>query len=229
MTMQPQLYWVQRSFLLNVSILLTCSAQVYWVSGATSVQPLPAVGPPTGAGATAVGLGPTEVVDGVGAATAVATGVGVAAGGTPYGNETGELRPPGAKRVALVGLGVAAAVEAVVGEGLAMEEGVTAGEGDVEPFAPALRRPVSNVLVGVAAGVTPAVAAGVAAAVTAGVAAAVTAGVVTGAGDKGGMLSGPAGRLGQWPQVMAQKLSSPSPAQAVQLPNAFYKKVMLSY
>ncbi len=247
MTMQPQLYWVQRSFLLNVSILLTCSAQVYWVSGATSVQPLPAVGPPTGAGATAVGLGPTEVVDGVGAATAVATGVGVAAGGTPYGNETGELRPPGAKRVALVGLGVAAAVvalglmvptvglgvaaavEAVVGEGLAMEEGVTAGEGDVEPFAPALRRPVSNVLVGVAAGVTPAVAAGVAAAVTAGVAAAVTAGVVTGAGDKGGMLSGPAGRLGQRPQVMAQKLSSPSPAQAVQLPNAFYKKVMLSY
>lgn len=219
--MQPQLYWVQRSFLLNVSILLTCSAQVYWVSGATSVQPLPAVGPPTGAGATAVGLGPTEVVDGVGAATAVATGVGVAAGGTPYGNETGELRPPGAKRVALVGLGVAAAVEAVVGEGLAMEEGVTAGEGDVEPFAPALRRPVSNVLVGVAAGVTPAVAAGVAAAVTAG--------VVTGAGDKGGMLSGPAGRLGQRPQVMAQKLSSPSPAQAVQLPNAFYKKVMLSY
>ena len=185
------------------------------------MQPLPAVGPPTGAGATAVGLGPTEVVDGVGAATAVATGVGVAAGGTPYGNETGELRPPGAKRVALVGLGVAAAVEAVVGEGLAMEEGVTAGEGDVEPFAPALRRPVSNVLVGVAAGVTPAVAAGVAAAVTAG--------VVTGAGDKGGMLSGPAGRLGQRPQVMAQKLSSPSPAQAVQLPNAFYKKVMLSY
>ncbi len=83
MTMQPQLYWEQKSFLPNVSVLLTCSAQVYWVSGATSVQPLPGEGPLTGGDATAVGLGPPGVADGAGDAAAVATGVGVAAGGTP--------------------------------------------------------------------------------------------------------------------------------------------------
>ena len=124
------------------------------------MQPLPGVGPLTGGDAAAVGLGPPGVVDGAGDAAAVATGVGVAAGGTPYGNEIGWLRPPGPKRLALVGLGVvtavvapglmvptvglgvAAAVAAVVGEGLAVVEGVTAGEGELEPFAPALRRPV---------------------------------------------------------------------------------------
>ena len=98
--------------------------------------------------------------------------------------------------VPTVGLGVAAAVAAVVGEGLAVMEGVTAGEGDLEPFAPALRRPVGNVLVGVAAGVTPAVAAGVAAAVTAG--------VVTGAAVIDGAAPGATGVTGQRPQVMAQ-------------------------
>jgi len=112
--------------------------------------------------------------------------------------------------VPTVGLGVAAAVAAVGGEGLAVVEGVTAGEGELEPFAPALRRPVGNVLVGVAAGVTPAVAAGVAAAVTAGVAAAVTAGVVTGASVKDGVASGATGVTGQRPQVMAQYPSNPS-------------------
>lgn len=202
------------------------------------MQPLPGEGPPTGGDTTAVGLGPPGVTDGAGDAAAGATGVGVAAGGTPRGNEIGWLRPPGAKRVALVGLGVvtpvvafglmvptlglgvAAAVAAVVGEGLAVAEGVTAGEGDLEPFAPALRRPVGNVLVGVAAGVTPAVAAGVAAAVTAG--------VVTGASVRDGVAPGGAGVIGeggQRPQVTAQKPSyTPSSAQAVQLPNAFYRK-----
>ncbi len=63
-------------------VLLTCSAQVYWVSGATSVQPVPAVGPLTGGDATAVGLGLPGDVDGAGAAAAVAIGVGLA-GGTP--------------------------------------------------------------------------------------------------------------------------------------------------
>lgn len=208
------------------------------------MQPMPGVGPPTG-DATDVGLGPPGVKACAGDATAVATGVGVAAGGTPYGNETGWLRPPGAKRVALVGLGVvtavvalglmvptvvlgvAAVVAAVVGEELAVAEGAAAGEGDLEPFAPALRRPVGNVLVGVAAGVTPAVAAGVAVAVTAGVVtgAAVTAGVVTGASVKDGVASGANGVTGQRPQVMAQyPPSDPSSAQAVQLPNAFYRK-----
>ena len=70
-----------------------------------------------------------------------------------------------------------------------------------------------------AAGVTPAVAAGVAAAVTAG--------VVTGAGMKDGVGSGLAGVIGQRPQVMAQKPSLPSSAQAVQLPNAFYRDTCL--
>jgi len=190
------------------------------VSGATSVQPLPGEGPPTGGDTTAVGLGPPGVTDGAGDAAAGATGVGVAAGGTPRGSDIGWLRPPGAKRVALVGLGVATAVAAVEGEGLAVAEGVTAGEGDLEPFAPALRRPVSNVLLGVAAGVTPAVAAGVAAAVTAG--------VVTGASVGDGVATGGAGVIGeggQRPQVTAQKPSyTPSSAQAVQLPNAFYRK-----
>ena len=239
MTMQPQLYWVQMSFLPNLSVLLTCSAQVYWASGATSAQPLPGESPPTGGDATAVGLGPPGVVDGAGAAAAVATGVGVAAGGTPYGNETGELRPPGAKRVALVGLGVVTAVVALglmvptVGLGVAVAVGVTAGEGDLEPFAPALRRPVANVLVGVAAGVTPvvaagvtpAVAAGVAVAVTAGVAAAVTAGVVIGAAVINGPASAGTGVTWQRPQVMAQNPPYAGvPAQAVQLPIAFYRK-----
>ena len=239
MTMQPQLYWVQMSFLPNLSVLLTCSAQVYWASGATSAQPLPGESPPTGGDATAVGLGPPGVVDGAGAAATVATGVGVAAGGTPYGNETGELRPPGAKRVALVGLGVVTAVVALglmvptVGLGVAVAVGVTAGEGDLEPFAPALRRPVANVLVGVAAGVTPvvaagvtpAVAAGVAVAVTAGVAAAVTAGVVIGAAVINGPASGGTGVTWQRPQVMAQYPPYAGvPAQAVQLPIAFYRK-----
>lgn len=190
------------------------------MSGATSVQPLPGEGPPTGGDTTAVGLGPPGVTDGAGDAAAGATGVGVAAGGTPRGSDIGWLRPPGAKRVALVGLGVATAVAAVEGEGLAVAEGVTAGEGDLEPFAPALRRPVSNVLLGVAAGVTPAVAAGVAAAVTAG--------VVTGASVRDGVAPGGAGVIGeggQRPQVTAQKPSyTPSSAQAVQLPNAFYRK-----
>jgi len=190
------------------------------VSGATSVQPLPGEGPPTGGDTTAVGLGPPGVTDGAGDAAAGATGVGVAAGGTPRGSDIGWLRPPGAKRVALVGLGVATAVAAVEGEGLAVAEGVTAGEGDLEPFAPALRRPVSNVLLGVAAGVTPAVAAGVAAAVTAG--------VVTEASVGDGVATGGAGVIGeggQRPQVTAQKPSyTPSSAQAVQLPNAFYRK-----
>lgn len=227
------------SFLPNLSVLLTCSAQVYWASGATSAQPLPGESPPTGGDATAVGLGPPGVVDGAGAAAAVATGVGVAAGGTPYGNETGELRPPGAKRVALVGLGVVTAVVALglmvptVGLGVAVAVGVTAGEGDLEPFAPALRRPVANVLVGVAAGVTPvvaagvtpAVAAGVAVAVTAGVAAAVTAGVVIGAAVINGPASGGTGVTWQRPQVMAQNPPYAGvPAQAVQLPIAFYRK-----
>jgi len=184
------------------------------------VQPLPGEGPPTGGDTTAVGLGPPGVTDGAGDAAAGATGVGVAAGGTPRGSDIGWLRPPGAKRVALVGLGVATAVAAVEGEGLAVAEGVTAGEGDLEPFAPALRRPVSNVLLGVAAGVTPAVAAGVAAAVTAG--------VVTGASVRDGVAPGGAGVIGeggQRPQVTAQKPSyTPSSAQAVQLPNAFYRK-----
>ncbi len=190
------------------------------MSGATSVQPLPGEGPPTGGDTTAVGLGPPGVTDGAGDAAAGATGVGVAAGGTPRGSDIGWLRPPGAKRVALVGLGVATAVAAVEGEGLAVAEGVTAGEGDLEPFAPALRRPVSNVLLGVAAGVTPAVAAGVAAAVTAG--------VVTEASVGDGVATGGAGVIGeggQRPQVTAQKPSyTPSSAQAVQLPNAFYRK-----
>ena len=184
------------------------------------MQPLPGEGPPTGGDTTAVGLGPPGVTDGAGDAAAGATGVGVAAGGTPRGSDIGWLRPPGAKRVALVGLGVATAVAAVEGEGLAVAEGVTAGEGDLEPFAPALRRPVSNVLLGVAAGVTPAVAAGVAAAVTAG--------VVTGASVRDGVAPGGAGVIGeggQRPQVTAQKPSyTPSSAQAVQLPNAFYRK-----
>jgi len=184
------------------------------------VQPLPGEGPPTGGDTTAVGLGPPGVTDGAGDAAAGATGVGVAAGGTPRGSDIGWLRPPGAKRVALVGLGVATAVAAVEGEGLAVAEGVTAGEGDLEPFAPALRRPVSNVLLGVAAGVTPAVAAGVAAAVTAG--------VVTEASVGDGVATGGAGVIGeggQRPQVTAQKPSyTPSSAQAVQLPNAFYRK-----
>jgi hypothetical protein len=166
------------------------------VSGATSVQPLPGEGPPTGGDTTAVGLGPPGVTDGAGDAAAGATGVGVAAGGTPRGSDIGWLRPPGAKRVALVGLGVATAVAAVEGEGLAVAEGVTAGEGDLEPFAPALRRPVGNVLVRVAAGVTPAVAAGVAAAVTTG--------VVTGAAVIDGAAPGATGVTGQRPQVMAQ-------------------------
>ncbi len=184
------------------------------------MQPLPGEGPPTGGDTTAVGLGPPGVTDGAGDAAAGATGVGVAAGGTPRGSDIGWLRPPGAKRVALVGLGVATAVAAVEGEGLAVAEGVTAGEGDLEPFAPALRRPVSNVLLGVAAGVTPAVAAGVAAAVTAG--------VVTEASVGDGVATGGAGVIGeggQRPQVTAQKPSyTPSSAQAVQLPNAFYRK-----
>ena len=96
------------------------------------------------------------------------------------------MRLPGANRVALVGLGVAVAaaadglgvaatVAAMVEDGLAVEEGVAVGEGDLDPLAPALRRAVEGVLAGVATGLTLRVEAGVAAVVGADVATGVAA------------------------------------------------------
>lgn len=168
---------------------LTCSAQVVWSSGATSVQTVPGEGPLAGENAAAAGSGAP------GEAVAVATGVAAATGDgeTAEGEELGWVRPPGANRVALVGLGVGVAVAAyglglaaVVGEGLAVVEGVAVGEGDLDPLAPALRRAVERVLAGVAVGLTFTVEAGVAAVVgvtvVTGVAPAVAAGVLRGDG-----------------------------------------------
>ena len=167
---------------------------MFRASGATSVQTVLGEGPLAGENATADGSGAP------GEAVAVATGVAAATGDgeTAEGEELGWVRPPGAKRVALVGLGVGVAVAAyglgvaavvvaaVVGEGLAVVEGEATGEGDLDPLAPALRRAVERVLAGVAVGLTLTVEAGVAAvvgvAVVTGVAAAVAAGVLRGVG-----------------------------------------------